>query len=184
MPQRIIRECRSRRVDVSGEKILFVENRHAVIGWDAESCSRNFFIGRLPTIRINSSIWSTKRLPVSKRGFPLGRSLVLCAPDDAAGNSIGESRNHANIFPLQIGAASLHSRPEMIGWASSCSRRICQLCRDLEASPQPGRNRLPLPSADTAQRIPRNGTPCTTIPGPEGLFRCHCHPPDYAEAAN
>jgi hypothetical protein len=50
---------------------------------------------------------------------------------------------------------------------SSCGRRICQLCRDPEASPQPGHDRLPLPSADTTQRFPRNATPCTIIPGPK-----------------
>jgi hypothetical protein len=33
-------------------------------------------------------------------------------------------------------------------YGNSCSRRICQLCRDPEASPQPGHDRLPLPSAD------------------------------------
>src|ERR1700677_1736776 len=53
---------------------------------------------------------------------------------------------------------------------SSCNRRVCQLCRDLEASPQPGHERLPFPSADTTQRFPRNATDCTAIPGPKANF--------------
>src|SRR5271157_5996966 len=53
---------------------------------------------------------------------------------------------------------------------TTCSRRICQLCRDPEASPQPGHDRLPLPSADTTQRFPRNVTHCTIIPGPKATI--------------
>ena len=49
-------------------------------------------------------------------------------------------------------------------------RRVCQLCRDLEASPQRGHERLPFPSADTTQRFPRNATDCAAIPGPKANF--------------
>jgi hypothetical protein len=40
----------------------------------------------------------------------------------------------------------------------SCSRPACKLCREVEDAPQPGQDRVPLPNAETSQRLSRNST--------------------------
>src|SRR5215469_18299681 len=54
--------------------------------------------------------------------------------------------------------------------------RKCQLCRDLEISPQAGHDRIPRPPRYDP-KIPRERHASHDNCGPEGQFRCFRHPP-------